>query len=161
MARRSSLPLLDAYASIRCEVRLQHLLDDEIVLEVQRDTTGAEQRRIDAGRHHEDEVLAALAAQHGESFVLINQSLGRQLAQEATQAALDARVPLIAQAWLPADEEGRRRGGEGVAGAPGGGQGGQQRPRCVEGDEEGCCGFVEAAEGQALGAGQMKCKVSS
>ena len=110
MARRSSLPLLDAYASIRCEVRLQHLLDDEIVLEVQRDTTGAEQRRMDAGRHHEDEVLAALAAQHGDSFVLINQSLGRQLAQEATQAALDARVPLIAQAWLPADEEGRRRG---------------------------------------------------
>ena len=101
-------PLLDAYAVIRCDVRLQHSLDASISLAETRKRTEAEQRRIDGGLQHEQAVIDELVAAN-DDLVLINDS-ERDLAQEATMSALVSGAPLIARGWLPPDREGRRRG---------------------------------------------------
>ena len=102
-------PLLDAYATLRCEVRLQHSLDLSLRGIDRREPTSSEQRRIDAGRSHERAVLEKLEALCGDQLLVIEQ-WSRDVAQEATKTALNAKAPLIAGSWLPSDFDGRRSG---------------------------------------------------
>ena len=99
--------LLDAYATQRCEVKLQHRLDDEITGASHR--SAATQRRIDAGVAHEDAVMIELARSLGGSLVFIDAD-DRATAQADTLAAMDARTCVIAHGWLPPDSLGRRTG---------------------------------------------------
>ena len=103
-----SSPYLDAYATQRCQVRLQHSFDDHLTV-VRRPLRDAEQHRIDSGHDHEADVLAILAKELGDAMVLIDND-DRTTAQFDTLDALTRGVPVIAKSWLPADEEGRRIG---------------------------------------------------
>ena len=100
---------LDAYAALRCEVRLQHVLDDAIALPDPGVLDEAVQRRRQEGREHEAAVVAQLAEQLGERFVAIS-IVDRDEARRLTLAALADEIPVIAQAWLPVDRQGHRRG---------------------------------------------------
>jgi predicted RecB family nuclease len=102
-------PLLDAYAAIRCEVRLQHSLDRTLPPLEPRSLSEAEQLRIDAGLEHEASVLRSLSELLGDEMLLIDER-DRASAQRLTVEALDSRVPVVGRAWLPADEAGSRRG---------------------------------------------------
>jgi predicted RecB family nuclease len=101
--------LLDAYATQRCEVRLQHSFDDQLSGLIRREATEAERRRIDGGRNHEAAVLSSMAEHLGEDYVEISQD-ERSDAQLETILAIEQGVPVIAKAWLPVDEIGRRIG---------------------------------------------------
>ena len=101
--------LLDAYATQRCEVRLQHAFDDEYAKLTRPEHSAATERRIDAGRSHEERVLEKIAKALGDSCRTIAQESRRSM-QAATLTAIEEEVPVIAQAWLPADESGRRIG---------------------------------------------------
>ena len=101
--------LLDAYAAQRCAVRLQNSFDSALRSLPRRERSDAEQRRIDAGNAHELTMLDAMADAMGDAMVRIEAS-GRAEAQEATMAAIAARVPVIAQAWLPPDRRNHRIG---------------------------------------------------
>jgi predicted RecB family nuclease len=100
---------LDAYAAIRCEVRLQHSLDEAIPAPSPADLDEAAQRRVQEGRDHEAAVLEQLAERLGDDFVAIPIA-DRSEAQRLTQQALASGRRVIAQAWLPLDESGHRRG---------------------------------------------------
>jgi predicted RecB family nuclease len=102
-------PFLDAYATQRCDVRLQHSFDTTLGELEHRSFSEAERRRIVAGRGHEAHVLDTMAQALGGRIVVID-AADRSASQDATVAALDNGVDVIAQAWLPADEEGRRIG---------------------------------------------------
>ena len=102
-------PLLDAYAAIRCKVRLQHSLDRTLPPLPARAISEAQQQRISTGLEHEAEVLRRMAEALGERMVLIDQE-DRATAQQRTIDALREGRPVIGQAWLPADESGGRRG---------------------------------------------------
>jgi predicted RecB family nuclease len=102
-------PSLDAYATIRCEVRLQNEIDTSMPSVRRRIPGEAEQRRRDAGHGHEAGVLAHIADALGDAFVAIPTE-DRPEAQRLTLDAIEARREVIAQAWLPEDPMGRRRG---------------------------------------------------
>ena len=109
---KPSAPLslaLDAYAAIRCEVRLQHALDDAIAPPDPGEVDEATHRRRQEGRAHEAAVNARLAELLGDRFLAIPID-DRDEARRVTLDALAAEVPVIAQAWLPLDLEGHRRG---------------------------------------------------
>jgi len=102
-------PLLDAYATIRCEVRLQHSLDASIDHGARREYSEAERRRINGGIEHEDAVIGELTSKLGERITLID-GHDRSSAQAATHEALLRGDEVIVGAWLPADEEHGRIG---------------------------------------------------
>jgi len=102
-------PLLDAYATIRCEVRLQLSLDDTVSPQDRREPTEAGQRRIDSGRAHEAGVLDALHAQLGDDLLLI-ETENRSEAQRLTTEAISEGRPAVGRPWLPPDRQGHRRG---------------------------------------------------
>ena len=107
--RSSEAPMLDAYATQRCEVRLQLNLDPATRVLARRTRSEAEQRRIDAGNAHEAAVLLKLREGLGHRLVEIT-APDRSTAQRATLDALENQVEVIAGAWLPADQAGRRVG---------------------------------------------------
>lgn len=102
-------PLLDAYTTQRCEVRLQHSLDPTIHMLARRTRFAAEQRRIDAGNAHEAAVFEQLRALLGPRFTMVDDS-SRSVAQRSTQDALDQGAEIIAKPWLLPDLQGRRIG---------------------------------------------------
>ena len=102
-------PLLNAYATQRCEVRLQNSFDNDFDDRVRPEHSDATQRRIDAGKNHEAQITASMAASLGDELVIIADS-NRLDAQAATLNAIASEIPVIAQAWLPADSTGRRIG---------------------------------------------------
>jgi predicted RecB family nuclease len=105
----STGPLLDAYAAIRCEVRLQHALDSSISVADRRSLTEAEQRRVDGGRSHETAVLERMAVDLGDELVWVTAPEDVE-AQRQTASAIEDERAVIAHASLPADRVGRRRG---------------------------------------------------
>jgi predicted RecB family nuclease len=102
-------PNLDAYATQRCEVRLQHSFDATLQRMARRAPNEAEQRRIDTGKALELRVCATMAQGLGARFLEIS-SDERAPAQEETLDALECGVDVIARGWLPDDEDGRRVG---------------------------------------------------
>lgn len=100
-------PLLDAYATQRCPVRLQHRYDDAV--EGSEERSSSLQRRVDAGRAHEQAVLASLRAALGDRLVEVAGD-DREERQAASLTALASSAVAIAGAWLPGDLEGRRSG---------------------------------------------------
>lgn len=102
-SQQQSPPLLDAYATNRCEVRLQHSLDTSIDQQMRREFSEAELRRINGGKEYREEVLAELGSLLGLSVTVIKED-ERQVAQEKTSEALEAGANVIVGAWLLADE---------------------------------------------------------
>ena len=99
--------MLDAYATQRCPVKLQHRLDDHIVGVSNR--SSSLQRRIDAGIAHERSVINALVHAGPDGLVIIDGG-DRDHMQAATLEAMVAQRRVIAGGWLGADDIGRRVG---------------------------------------------------
>jgi len=102
-------PLLNAYATQRCEVRLQNSFDNDFDDLVRPEHSDATQRRIDAGKNHEAQIIASMASALGDELIIIADS-NRLDAQAATLDSIASEIPVIAQGWLPADTTGRRIG---------------------------------------------------
>ena len=96
-------PLLDAYATTRCEVRLQHSLDDAVDHSGRQHYSEAQRRRIAGGLDHEGAVIAELIAHLNDGVTVIS-GVDRHEAQAATATALERGDKVIVNGWLPADE---------------------------------------------------------
>ena len=99
--------LLDAHATLRCPVKLQHRVDDEVFARSERPSSL--QRRIDAGIEHERIIVEQLLSGDIDELVVIAPA-DRDRQQAATLDALGAHRPAVVGAWLPPDVAGRRTG---------------------------------------------------
>ncbi len=103
----SAVPLQGGYVAKRCPVRAQW---DTIAPCEPRPASAAVVSRQDAGVAFEKDVVAALLALHPAAEVMPARSAGPGPREQATLAAMTARVPVIIGGRLPADQRGRRSG---------------------------------------------------
>ena len=99
--------MLDAHATLRCPVKLQSRIDDQITGST--DRTSSLERRIDASTEHERLTIRQILDSAPDELVDIRQvEAGHERA--ATMAAIEGQRRLRLSPWLPADVAGRRVG---------------------------------------------------
>lgn len=107
--------LLDAYAAIRCPVKVQNYYDATIRLPAGASGYGVRgssetQQELFGGREYIDWVLDQLAGLPGAADLRLLADEDYQVAQDATEDAVHAGAPVIVAAKLPPDRRGHRRG---------------------------------------------------
>ncbi len=104
----SRVPLQGGYIAKECPVVIQNRLT---VPEAEvRDPAPDALMRMEAGIQFEAELVARLAVQAGDSWLLVPQELDREAAQDLTRSAMEAEVPVIHNGFLEPDRVGRRTG---------------------------------------------------
>ena len=103
----SAVPLQGGYVAKQCPVRAQW---DTIGPGEPLPTSPAVLSRQHAGVEFEMDVVATLLAAHPTAEVMPERTAGPARREQATLAAIEARVPLIVGGRLPADLAGRRVG---------------------------------------------------
>ena len=103
----SAVPPQGGYVAKQCPVRAQW---DTITPCTPRPPAPAVASRQDAGLAFEKDVVAALLAMHPGAAVMPERAAGAAAREQATLAAMTARVPVIIGGRLPADQRGRRVG---------------------------------------------------
>ena len=107
--------VLDAYAAIRCPVKVQNYYDATITLPEGSSGYGVRgssdvQQELFGGREHIDRTMAALAALPGTVDLRLLADEDYTVAQDATNDAVRAGAPVIVAPKLPIDRRGHRRG---------------------------------------------------
>ena len=107
--------VLDAYAAIRCPVKVQNYYDATIRLPEGSSGYGVRgssdvQQELFGGRELIDRTLAALAALPGTVDLRLLADEDYTVAQDATSDAVRAGAPVIVAPKLPIDRRGHRRG---------------------------------------------------